>query len=158
MKSTVLLPYSPDYYDYVNKILVPTKYLDKYTRNNSISKLIAWLGIYRNHFLLLVSNEQVIGCILIRQRISNYSLKRFWWVYGVYINDNFRGKGFGEAIIQKAIYWLDTKNAQEVFLYVNRNNTKAINLYLKYGFEIVLKSKYHKIRSNQYLMMKMINV
>lgn len=158
MINTELIPYSSEYYQHVNNILVPNKYLIKYINKKVVYRLLLWFGIYKNYFLLLVCDHQVIGSILIRKRISNKSPKKFWWIYGVYINKNFRGEGFGKDIIDKSIIWLKAKKVNEVLLYVDRDNAKAINLYLKSGFEIIEKSKYHRIRSNQFLMRKEINV
>jgi len=83
-------------------------------------------------------------------------LKRFWWIYGVIINEDFRGKGFGVDIMNKAINWLKDKRVNEVLLYVDKDNKKAISLYLGLGFKILRNSKYHKLQSQQFLMAKEI--
>lgn len=149
---TELIHCSEKHYLKINNKIARNKYL----RNEIIYRILYSVGIYRNYFFILTNDNQTIGALVIRSRISRKSLKRFWWIYGVIINEDFRGKGFGVDIMNKAINWLKDKRVNEVLLYVDKDNKKAISLYLGLGFKILRNSKYHKLQSQQFLMAKEI--
>lgn len=60
--------------------------------------------------------------------------------------DKFQqNKGFGYSILNDSFGRLFTNEVLEVFLEVNTNNQKAINLYHKLGFkDISVRKKYYK--------------
>jgi len=55
------------------------------------------------------------------------------WLKKLYVRDEFRGLGLGKALIEAA---LDHFTARELALYVNKDNTPAINYYLRSGFQV----------------------
>lgn len=69
----------------------------------------------------------------------------------IYVVQSQRKKGFGSKLIDYVINKnSDTKN---ITLEVNVNNTSAINLYKKMGFQIVaIREKYYKDGTSAYLM------
>ena len=53
-------------------------------------------------------------------------------IYGVY-----RGKGYGQQMLREAIEEANRiRGNRRLFLWVMRNNTKAIHIYEKHGFKI----------------------
>lgn len=63
--------------------------------------------------------------------VTLYSLKTF---------ENFQGKGFAKHLLEQIFnYVKNTLNLNIITLIVDKNNSKAINLYLKSGFEIYME-------------------
>ena len=51
----------------------------------------------------------------------------------LYVQKNYRGMGIGQSLLDMAIGSMDSK---EVFLFMFQENTRALDFYLKNGFEI----------------------
>ncbi|ESQ94594.1 GNAT family N-acetyltransferase [Asticcacaulis benevestitus] len=61
------------------------------------------------------------------------------WLKKLYVRDEFRGQGLGKALIDNALdhFKSETRDsAEELALYVNKDNTPAINYYLRSGFQV----------------------
>ena len=79
-----------------------------------------------NDYKLVVVNDNVVGSIL----VSNYE-------YGIlldeiYLEENYRNLGIGSDLIKKVL-----NNNKIVYLWVYKDNIKALNLYKKLGFHIL---------------------
>jgi ribosomal protein S18 acetylase RimI-like enzyme len=149
--------YNLSYKEQVYGTHVPQKLFSSFTNESILYKLLHLMGVYQNYFFLLSVNNAIVGSILLRRRVSSRSLKKWWWIYGVFVDKKYRGEGYGKVLIQQSLNWLKNSGANEVFLYVNKNNMVAKNLYLNYGFVIISESKYHKIKSDQCLMKYIIH-
>ncbi len=55
------------------------------------------------------------------------------WLKKLYVRDDHRGLGLGKALIDTTLAHFP---AQELALYVNKDNTPAINYYLRSGFSV----------------------
>jgi GNAT superfamily N-acetyltransferase len=59
------------------------------------------------------------------------------WLKKLYVRDDFRGLGLGKALIEAVLDYFHTPgHTRELALYVNRDNTPAIDYYLRSGFSI----------------------
>lgn len=58
------------------------------------------------------------------------------WLKKLYVRDDYRGLGLGKALIEAATSHFDAHKPIDMALYVNRDNTPAINYYLKSGFNV----------------------
>ncbi len=86
---------------------------------------------------------------------DNYSIKNDDFdisIYGFEIDDRYRGNGIGNASFSKIIDYIDNKfNYRNIFLSVFKTNKVAIDIYKRFGFDIidendgVLKMKKYKI-------------
>jgi len=56
------------------------------------------------------------------------------WTIGVI--KEYRGKGFGEKLLQKAFNWFYDKGMEIIAIHVEEDNKVAYSLYSKYGFKI----------------------
>ncbi len=57
----------------------------------------------------------------------------------VCIDPNFRGKGYGQALLQFCLEQMQNSGVEKVFLEVRESNTPARSLYEKAGFEYLNK-------------------
>ena len=59
------------------------------------------------------------------------------WLKKLYVRDDYRGLGLGKALIGAVLEQLHVPGqTQDMALYVNRDNTPAIDYYLRTGFKI----------------------
>ena len=152
----IFIPFDKKFIYDIQDILISKYQLKKYLNKVFPYNVLYYLGLYNNNLFLLFNNNEIVGSILLRKRISHKSFKKFWWIYGVYIDKKYRKKGYGKIIMNEAVNWLHRKSVNKVYLYVDSNNIKAISLYKKIEFKIIEKSKFHKIDSSQLLMRKCI--
>jgi ribosomal protein S18 acetylase RimI-like enzyme len=105
-------------FDYADNIseeedLKIRKYIDKFLPNS--------INDYKN----IVIDGKINGCLLLTNKDNNLLLDE------IYIEKKYQGKGIGTDIIKSIL-----KEHNEVYLYVYKKNTNAINLYKKLGFKI----------------------
>lgn len=77
----------------------------------------------KNGFVALNELSEVIGFIIFVNGEIDH----------LYIQKNYRGFGIGQSLLKMAIGSMDSK---EVFLFMFQENTRALDFYLKNGFEI----------------------
>ncbi len=87
--------------------------------NNNVLKLI---GNYCN----IIVDDKVIGCLLITDHDDGKLLDE------IYLEEEYRNKGIGTDIIKKVIYDNDI-----VYLWVYKENKRAVALYKKLGFNVI---------------------
>lgn len=58
------------------------------------------------------------------------------WLKKLYVRDDHRGLGLGKALIEAAIAHFGSPTTRDLALYVNRDNTPAIDYYLRSGFQV----------------------
>ncbi len=98
--------------------------LDKFQSKNSINKQIDNGFTY----FLLIKNERPIGYVGIITKEGQLFLSKF------YILSKERSHGFGNQVMQYLEHLASKNKLKSICLTVNKNNTDAINAYLKMGF------------------------
>ena len=104
------------------------KDLDRYT-NKGKYRVLSLLGIYHSDFYVLYNNGTVVGCILVRTKLSK-ACKKESWIYDVFILPDYRGKGYSKVMMQMAF---EKCKYPTMYLYVRKDNHVAINLYKRIG-------------------------
>ncbi|MCX4365400.1 MAG: GNAT family N-acetyltransferase [Bacilli bacterium] len=95
--------------------------IKKYVRTN-VPKQI-------DNYQMIVFNDQVIGCLLITKHDDGVLLDE------IYIKPEYQNRGIGTDIIGSL-----RERENIAYLWVYKENEKAIKLYKKMGFKIVLES------------------
>lgn len=67
-------------------------------------------------------------------------------IYGLGVLPEYRGKGYGRAILLKSIEKLKEAKATEIMLQVATENSKALNLYQSCGFQETSRMDYFEIK------------
>ena len=57
-----------------------------------------------------------------------------WWLYAIWVNPHYRGKGYGKVLMQELIAEIRKRNIKKVNLIVSKENIVARNLYGYMGF------------------------
>jgi RimJ/RimL family protein N-acetyltransferase len=95
------------------------------------------------------SIAEVDGKIVGFARCEGNKLSRFRHKaeFGICISKEYWGNGIGKVLIENILMWADTVGIEKISLTVVQTNTKAIQLYKRYGFVeegILIKDRLHK--------------
>jgi len=101
--------------------------------------------IIQNHLITILiknNNDDIIGYSHI-----DYDIDKYW--FGIYLNDNYRGKGYGNEIINYIKNHYLLKSINEIYLSVDIDNEYAIKLYKKNGFIEHFKNSNYVLMNNK---------
>ncbi|MFP5111910.1 GNAT family N-acetyltransferase [Bacillaceae bacterium C204] len=84
---------------------------------------------------LAVEESIPVGFVQLYPTFSSVSMMRSWILNDLYVKEQFRGKGAGEKLIQKAIQFAKDTGAKGIMLETGKENHNAQRLYEKIGFE-----------------------
>jgi RimJ/RimL family protein N-acetyltransferase len=87
---------------------------------------------FNNHFYHIILNDPE----LVGYGHLDYENGKMW--LGMCVFDSFVGRGYGKSILKNLI---DSREKSKLYLSVDKENFKAINLYLHSGFKIYLQTE-----------------
>ena len=125
-----LIQYKKDIiYMYTNDLLEDEKNKINEYVTNSVSEMF-------KDYYNIVLDDKIIGSILLKD-IQEGKL-----IDEIYIEKEFRNNGIGTDIIMKAVKKSNNKN---IYLWVYKENIKAVSLYKRLGFKIIdeTESRYY---------------
>lgn len=79
-------------------------------------------------------DTEAIGFVQLYPSFSSVSMKQTWVLNDLYVKETGRGKGFGEALLRRAIAFAEEAGAKGVLLETGKDNLTAQRLYEKIGF------------------------
>lgn len=79
--------------------------------------------------------EKTIGFTQLYPSFSSVSLKKLWILNDLYVDENYRGKGIGTALLNKAKAFSIKTNARGIILETNLDNHGARKLYESHGYK-----------------------
>lgn len=135
----ILRPYTNNDFQIINQYFPATE-IRKYV-NKGKYKLLSLLGLYKSHFMLLIDNDQLLGCGVLRHKWSREVRSKGWWFYAIWINPIHRGNGYGKILMQELLLEVRKKKIKQIYLNVDEKNNVAQNLYKRIGFVEVGKSE-----------------
>ncbi|WP_343042143.1 GNAT family N-acetyltransferase [Ornithinibacillus caprae] len=99
-----------------------------------------------NLFLVAMVNDNIVGF----SRCESNNLKRTSHKveFGVCVLQEYWGYRIGRNLLNESILWADSKDIKKITLNVLESNSKAIELYEKFGFEVEGVLKKDKILSD----------
>lgn len=80
----------------------------------------------------LITND----CLGIIQYSFN-DKNNYVYIYGFSVENNSRGKHIGTELFEYCLNEINSLNKKDIHLTVNKNNTRLINFYKRYGFIVV---------------------
>ncbi len=99
-------------------------------------------------FESMLSDKTLFVCELEEQQVATYRLIRkshrqshIWYLGGFAVRSSLKGRGIGYQILLQLKEQAKAHNVSRIELTVDTENTNAINLYRKVGFEIEGKLK-----------------
>lgn len=79
---------------------------------------------------------KLVGFVQLYPLFSSTRIKRYWLLNDLFVNDNFRGKGFSKELIEEAKELAKSTNAAGILLETGKSNDIGNKLYPSCGFEI----------------------
>ena len=116
------------------------------------------LGELPEAFIVAEISNKIIGYIMckVEHGFSNFKKLGFvkkGHVVSIAVIDEYRGKGFGSALVDEAIGGVKTIQCSELYLEVRCSNNDAVRLYETLGFSIIHRLKaYYRDGEDAYLM------
>lgn len=79
---------------------------------------------------------KLVGFVQLYPLFSSTRMKRYWLLNDLYVNENFRGKGFSKQLIEKSKELAKSTGAAGILLETGKSNDIGNQLYPSCGFEI----------------------
>lgn len=96
-------------------------------------------------FLIAEVKGKIVG--FTRLKGSKLSRFRHKAEFGICISKVYWGYGIGKVLLENILMWADTVEIEKISLTVVQTNTKAIQLYKRYGFVeegLLIKDRIHR--------------
>jgi ribosomal protein S18 acetylase RimI-like enzyme len=90
----------------------------------------------KTHFIVAVSNEELVGSGYIKIESSNSYHKnaKHGYIGFIFVKPSFRGKKISTIVLESLKSWAKEKDLKELRLDVYSNNSNAIKPYKSFGF------------------------
>lgn len=82
------------------------------------------------------SEGKLTGFVQLYPLFSSTRMKRYWLLNDLYVNENYRGKGFSKKLIEEAKQLAKSTDASGILLETGKSNDIGNQLYPSCGFEI----------------------
>lgn len=92
---------------------------------------------YNDSEIFVAENEgKLIGFVQLYPLFSSTRMKRYWLLNDLYVNENYRGKGFSKELIEEAKELAKSSKASGILLETGKSNDIGNQLYPACGFEL----------------------
>lgn len=82
------------------------------------------------------SEGKLVGFVQLYPLFSSTRMQRYWLLNDLYVNENYRGKGFSKELIEESKELAKSTNAAGILLETGKSNDIGNQLYPSCGFEI----------------------
>ncbi|WP_336690471.1 MULTISPECIES: GNAT family N-acetyltransferase [unclassified Chryseobacterium] len=91
----------------------------------------------RDSEIFVAENEgKLVGFVQLYPLFSSTRMKRYWLLNDLYVNENYRGKGFSKQLIEASQEMAKSTDAAGILLETGKSNDIGNKLYPSCGFEI----------------------
>lgn len=91
----------------------------------------------RDSEIFVAENEgKLVGFVQLYPLFSSTRMKRYWLLNDLYVNENYRGKGFSKQLIEASQEMAKSTDAAGILLETGKSNDIGNKLYPRCGFEI----------------------
>ncbi|MFL9833845.1 GNAT family N-acetyltransferase [Chryseobacterium terrae] len=91
---------------------------------------------------------KLVGFVQLYPLFSSTRMKRYWLLNDLYVNENYRGKGFSKMLIEEAKKTAKSTNASGILLETGKSNDIGNQLYPSCGFEIYDEVNFYEWTNN----------
>ena len=103
----------------------------------------------RTEVFVFLDKGNLIGSLCVMYKNGNdpeYRIRKIdAYIYGVYVNKEYRGNGYASVMLKKLGAYLLSRGICKAHLAVSVNNESGIRAYEKTGFKIVAKKSFFRI-------------
>ena len=118
----------------VSKLLMECQWQSRGFRGETTESINEWLDSEYGDIILVKKDEVIVGVCLVSLYGFDSKKGTILWVREVAVRPSFQSKGYGRTLIEQAFCYGIHNKAVRSFLAADVQNTKAISLYKKYGF------------------------
>jgi GNAT superfamily N-acetyltransferase len=93
-------------------------------------------------------NGNLVGFVHLYPIFSSTRMKRYWLLNDLYVNENYRGKGYSKELIEEAKQLAKLTNACGILLETGKNNDVGNQLYPACGFELYDSVNFYEWTNN----------
>jgi ribosomal protein S18 acetylase RimI-like enzyme len=93
-------------------------------------------------------NGNLVGFVQLYPLFSSTRMKRYWLLNDLYVNQNYRGKGYSKELIENAKELAKSTNASGVLLETGKSNDIGNQLYPACGFELYDSVNFYEWTNN----------
>ncbi|WP_428069877.1 N-acetyltransferase family protein [Chryseobacterium gambrini] len=87
--------------------------------------------------IFVAENEgKLVGFVQLYPLFSSTRMKRYWLLNDLYVNENYRGKGFSKQLLEASKELAKSTYAAGILLETGKSNDIGNKLYPSCGFEI----------------------
>ena len=90
------------------------------------------------------SEGRLVGFTQLYPLFSSTRMKNYWLLNDLYVNENYRGKGFSKALIEEAKQLCRSNKACGVLLETDKTNDIGNQLYPRSDFELNTHSNFYE--------------
>jgi ribosomal protein S18 acetylase RimI-like enzyme len=105
------------------------------TNQASIQRALGKPGPDSAIFIAEDENEKQAGFIHLQTETDYFRDEKYGYISDLAVDASFEGQGIGRKLLETAEEWARTKGYRLLALYVFAGNTRARQLYEKYGFK-----------------------
>jgi GNAT superfamily N-acetyltransferase len=115
----------------------------KETEDYDLDRLAVTQGVHavindplKGNYYITLENQEPIACLLTVPEWSDWRNKTVLWIHSVYVSESHRQQGIYKAMYTSLQEMVKTNSQYAgLRLYVDKRNTKAIDVYHKLGME-----------------------
>lgn len=96
-------------------------------KNKIINYVKNYIPSNIEYFKLISINDKSVGCFSLKPYEDGFMIEE------IYLLESYRNKGIGSDIISSTL----KNNKKPIYLWVYKDNIKAIKLYERFGFKII---------------------
>jgi ribosomal protein S18 acetylase RimI-like enzyme len=133
--------------DFIKKL---AKY-EKALNMVSCSEKILHENLFKNRYAEVIIadlNKEPVGFAIVFHNFSSYSGKAGLYIEDIYINNDFRGRGYGKKLFSFIAYLAVQRDCDRVVLNVLNWNKEAIKFYKLFGVEAMLEKTVFRLSGN----------
>ena len=82
----------------------------------------------------IYADGELVGFAMFAFELDSPDPNDRYWLWRFMIDQNFQGRGYGSAALEKIIGYFRSQGADHILLSTEEHNTRALSLYHKYGF------------------------
>lgn len=82
------------------------------------------------------NDGELVGFVQLYPLFSSTRMKRYWLLNDLFVNENYRGKGFSKKLIEESKKMAKSTDAAGILLETGKSNDIGNQLYPSCGFEI----------------------
>ncbi|WP_262152271.1 GNAT family N-acetyltransferase [Chryseobacterium foetidum] len=100
--------------------------------------------------IFVAENEsKLVGFVQLYPLFSSTRMKRYWLLNDLFVNENYRGKGFSKQLIDEAKELAKSTNSAEILLETGKSNDIGNQLYPACGFDLYDDVNFYEWTNNE---------